>query len=171
MADHKKYMGKSQPHGRLLYGWSFAIPYPDFGVIINMISKKDIAYNVIIGDIPHRTCLGSTKLSPHVVEIKGKWVYCKHFYYVFMISMQGGLQEWQIHSHANHHDHFSKISTSLLVSYHLLNIIKFNSQKPTFWYWLQLFDVSKVLPCYILVSLLCSYEGIIYSLCSCYMIP
>lgn len=62
-------------------------------------------------------------------------------------------------------------STTLLVSYPLLNIIKSNSQKPTFWYCLQLFDVSKVLPCYILVSLLSSYKGITYSLCSCYMIP
>ena len=28
------------------------IPYPRFGVIINIVSKKDNAYHVIIGNIP-----------------------------------------------------------------------------------------------------------------------
>ena len=38
-----------------------AIPYPKFGVLINIVSNKDIAYRVIIGDIPLCTCLDFTK--------------------------------------------------------------------------------------------------------------
>jgi hypothetical protein len=60
-----------------------AIPYPGFGVIINIVSKHDITYHVTIGDIPHCTCPDFTKISAHALGKKGKWMYCKHFYYVF----------------------------------------------------------------------------------------
>ena len=40
-----------------------AIPYPRFGVLINIISKKDIAYCITIGDIPQCTCPDFIKMS------------------------------------------------------------------------------------------------------------
>ena len=40
-----------------------AIPYIGFGVLINIISKEDIAYCVTIGDIPYCICLDFTKMS------------------------------------------------------------------------------------------------------------
>ena len=60
-----------------------AIPYPGFGVIINIVSKEDITYSVTIGDIPHCTCPDLTKMSSHGLWKKRKWMYCKHLYYVF----------------------------------------------------------------------------------------
>ena len=40
-----------------------AIPYPGFGVLINIVSKEDITYHVTIGDMPHCTCPYFTKMS------------------------------------------------------------------------------------------------------------
>jgi hypothetical protein len=40
-----------------------AIPYPRFGVLINIVYKEDIIYYVTIGDMPHCTCLDFTKMS------------------------------------------------------------------------------------------------------------
>jgi hypothetical protein len=42
-----------------------AIPYPGFGVIINIVSKHDITYHITIGDILHCTCPDFTKMSSH----------------------------------------------------------------------------------------------------------
>ena len=39
------------------------IPYPSYGVIINIVSKEDITYRIIIGDIPHCTCPDFMKMS------------------------------------------------------------------------------------------------------------
>lgn len=33
-----------------------------FGVLSNIVLKEDIAYHVIIGNIPHCTCLNFTKM-------------------------------------------------------------------------------------------------------------
>ena len=41
----------------------FAISYPRLGVLINIVSKEDIAYYVAIGDIPLGACLDFTKMS------------------------------------------------------------------------------------------------------------
>ena len=60
-----------------------ALPYLGFGMITNIVSKEDITYHVEIGDIPHRTCSDFKKMSSHALGKKGKWVYCKHLYYVF----------------------------------------------------------------------------------------
>ena len=60
-----------------------AIPYPGFKVIINIVSKQDTTYHVTIGDIPHCTCPDFTKMSSQTLGKKGKWMYCKHLYYVF----------------------------------------------------------------------------------------
>jgi hypothetical protein len=60
-----------------------AILYPGFGVLINIVSKEDITYHVTIGDMLHCTCPDFTKMSSQSLEKKGKWMYCKHFYYVF----------------------------------------------------------------------------------------
>ena len=60
-----------------------AIPYPGYGVIINIASKEDLTYRITIGDIPHCTCPDFTKMSSQALGKKGKWVYCKHLYYVF----------------------------------------------------------------------------------------
>lgn len=59
-----------------------AIPYPGFEVLINIISKEDIAYQVTIGNIPHCTCPYFTKMSSHASRKKRKWVYCKHLYHL-----------------------------------------------------------------------------------------
>ena len=53
---------------------AIAIPYPRFGVIINILSKEDISYNIIIGDIPHCTCPDFTKMSSHVLGKKKKCI-------------------------------------------------------------------------------------------------
>jgi hypothetical protein len=60
-----------------------AIPYLRFGVLINIISKEDIAYRATIGDMPLCICLDFTKISSHPLGRKGKWVHCKHLHYVF----------------------------------------------------------------------------------------
>jgi hypothetical protein len=60
-----------------------AIPYPRFGVLFNIVSKDNIKYFVTIADMPHCTCLDFTKMSSQSLGKKGKWVYCKHLYYVF----------------------------------------------------------------------------------------
>ena len=59
------------------------IPYPSYRVIINIISKDDITYRITIGDIPHCTGPNFTKMSSQALGKKGRWVYCKHLYYVF----------------------------------------------------------------------------------------
>ena len=48
------------------------IPYPGFGVIINIVSKHDITYHVTIGDIPHCTCRVFTKMSSQTLGKKVK---------------------------------------------------------------------------------------------------
>ena len=60
-----------------------AIPCLGYGVIINIVSKEDITYRMTIGDIPHCTCPDFTKMFSQALEKKGKWMYCKHLYYVF----------------------------------------------------------------------------------------
>jgi hypothetical protein len=57
-----------------------AIPYPEFGVLINIVSKEDMTYRVTIGNIQHCTCPDFTKMSSQSLENKGKWVYYRHFY-------------------------------------------------------------------------------------------
>ena len=59
-----------------------AIPYPGFGVSINIVSKEDIAYRVTIGDKLQCTCFDFTNMSTQFLGRKGKCVYCKHLYYV-----------------------------------------------------------------------------------------
>ena len=60
-----------------------AVLYPRFGTLINIVSKKDITYCVIIGKIPYCTCLDFTKIPSRYSQKKGKRVYCNHSYYVF----------------------------------------------------------------------------------------
>ena len=48
----------------------FVTPYPRLGVLINIVSKEDIAYYVTIGDVPHCTCPDSTKMSSQSLEGK-----------------------------------------------------------------------------------------------------
>ena len=60
-----------------------AIPYPRFGVLINIISKEDIAYRATIGEIPFCICTNFTKMSSQPLGMKWIWVYCKHLHYVF----------------------------------------------------------------------------------------
>ena len=55
-----------------------AIPYPRFGVLINIVSKEDNTYRVTIGDMPHCTCHDFIKISSQSLGKKRKWVYCKH---------------------------------------------------------------------------------------------
>jgi hypothetical protein len=83
MPDHKnKWESAGLMDGYYVVGVT-AIPYPGFGVLINIVSKEDISYRVTIGDIPHCTCPDFTKMSSQSLGKKGKWVYCKHLYYVF----------------------------------------------------------------------------------------
>ena len=46
------------------------IPYPRFGVLINIGSKEDIVYHITIGDIPHCTCPDFIKCHLNVWEKK-----------------------------------------------------------------------------------------------------
>ena len=63
MADHKnKWESAGLMDGYYVVGVT-AIPYPGFGVLINIVSKEDIAYRVTISDIPHYTCPDFTKMS------------------------------------------------------------------------------------------------------------
>lgn len=49
----------------LTYGyyvvWVIAIPYPVFGVLLNIVSKEDTSYHVTTDNIPHYTCPNFTK--------------------------------------------------------------------------------------------------------------
>ena len=45
-----------------------AIPYPCYGVIINIFSQKDITYHITMDDIPHCTCSDFTKMSSQALE-------------------------------------------------------------------------------------------------------
>ena len=74
------------------------IPHPCLGVMINNVSKEDIAYHIIIGDLLQCTCPDFTKLSSQALTKKGKWVYCKDFYHVFRFLGKGVVHEWQVHS-------------------------------------------------------------------------
>ena len=47
-----------------------AIPYPSFGVIMNIVSKEDITYRITIGNIPHCTCPYFTTMSSHALRKK-----------------------------------------------------------------------------------------------------
>ena len=79
----QKQIGECGTYEQLLRGGVSAILCPWFGVIINIVSKEDIAYHVTIGDIPHCTCLDFTKMSSKSLCKKMKWVHCKHLHYVF----------------------------------------------------------------------------------------
>ena len=86
--QHRRHITKKKWESAGLMDGSYvvgvtAISYPGYGVIINIVSKKIITYRITIGDIPHCTCLDFTKMSSQALGKKGKWVYCKHLYYVF----------------------------------------------------------------------------------------
>ena len=49
-----------------------AISYPRCEVLINIVSKEDIAYCVTIGDILQCTCLDLTKMLAQSLGRKGK---------------------------------------------------------------------------------------------------
>jgi hypothetical protein len=78
-------MGERRAYEWLLCGWNNCHSISGFGVLINIVSKVDIIYRVTIGDMPHCTCPDFTKMSFQSLEKKGKWVYCKHLYYVFRV--------------------------------------------------------------------------------------
>ena len=83
MANHKnKWESVGLMDGYYVVG-IIAIPYPRFGVLLNIVSNDDIKYCVTIADMPHCTCPEFTKISSQSLGKKGKWVYCKHLYYVF----------------------------------------------------------------------------------------
>ena len=69
------------PRTNHIYCWSHAIPYPVFGVVINIMSKEDNTYYVTIGDITQYMFWASPKCHLELCK-KRKWVYCKHIYYV-----------------------------------------------------------------------------------------
>jgi hypothetical protein len=70
-----------------------AIPYPGFGVLINIVSKDDITYRVTIGDMPHCTCPDFTKMSSQSLRKKEKWcianifIMCLDFYAKWIMIM------------------------------------------------------------------------------------
>jgi hypothetical protein len=83
MADHKnKWESVGLMDSYYVVGVT-ALPYPCYGVIINIVSKEDIIYRITIGDIPHCTCPEFTRMSSQALGKKGKWKYCKYLYYVF----------------------------------------------------------------------------------------
>ena len=70
-ADHKnKWENDGFMDGYYVVGVT-AIPYPSYGVIIN-VSKDDITYRITIGDIPHCMCPNFTKISSQALGKKGK---------------------------------------------------------------------------------------------------
>ena len=82
MADYKnKWENAGLIEGFHVVGVT-VIPYPGFGVIINIVSKQDITYHVTIGDIPHCTCPDFTKMSSQALEKKETGV-LQTSYYVF----------------------------------------------------------------------------------------
>ena len=60
-----------------------AIPYPKFGVLINIVFKEDITYRVTIGDMRHCTCPDCTKMSSQSLRKEEISMDDKHLYYVF----------------------------------------------------------------------------------------
>ena len=70
-----------------------AIPYPRFGVIIKIVSKKDNAYHATIGDIPQRTCTHawtSQRFPLMLWKIKVDECSTNTFTMFFQVFMQGG---------------------------------------------------------------------------------
>ena len=59
------------------------MPYPWFGVIINIVSKEANTYRITIGNIPQYTCPNFTKMLSGALGRKKKQMYYKHLYYVF----------------------------------------------------------------------------------------
>jgi hypothetical protein len=70
--DHKnKWESAGLTDGYYVVGIT-AVPYPGFGVLINIVSKEDITYCVTIGNMPHCTCSDFTKMSSQSLEKKEK---------------------------------------------------------------------------------------------------
>lgn len=78
MADHIN----KWKNVKLMDGYHLArittIPYPRFGIIINMIIHENIVYCVIIGTMPQCACPKLTNMSSHGME--KQCMYCKHLY-------------------------------------------------------------------------------------------
>ena len=76
------------------------IPYPKFGVIINIIFKEDNSYCVTIGDIPQSRCLNFIELSSMALEQKGKgciantYTMCSKIYVKWITT-------WKVHTRSN----------------------------------------------------------------------
>ena len=63
MVDHKNKWKKAKLMDIYYVVGVIAIPYPIFGVLINVVSKEDIAYLVTTGDILRCICLDVKKMS------------------------------------------------------------------------------------------------------------
>ena len=57
----------------LLCGWVIAIPYPNFGVIMNIVSKEDTSNHVTIGNIRTTHAHTLKKMSCRALAKRGYW--------------------------------------------------------------------------------------------------
>ena len=82
MANHKNKWENAKSMDAYYVVWVTPIPYPCFGVTINIVSKEDNTYRVTIGGIPNAHVWTSPKCQLKLW--RKKWMYCKHLHYVFI---------------------------------------------------------------------------------------
>jgi len=59
-----------------------ALPYPGWGCVITLVTGKDKSYCVTFTGLPGCSCPGFLKMQSEALGKKGKWLYCKHVYYI-----------------------------------------------------------------------------------------
>ncbi len=76
------------------------VPFPGYGKIYKIIlgpTENCKQYEVIIGNFPTYTCIDFVLMMTCSLGIHGKWVHCKHLYYILQQVMLCGLMKTFIH--------------------------------------------------------------------------
>jgi hypothetical protein len=81
----------TRTNGRVLASWQISyitgvtvIPYPGYGCIITLVTNRDHTYLILsIIDFLQYSCRNFIKMNAGSFRRNGKWVYCKHVYYMF----------------------------------------------------------------------------------------
>jgi hypothetical protein len=60
----------------------FAIPYPGWYCVITLVTGKEKSYCITFTNLPSSLCLDFQMIQFEALGKKGKWMYCKHVYYI-----------------------------------------------------------------------------------------
>lgn len=81
-ADHRnKWESSALMNGYNIVGVTI-VPHPGYGAVISFAAPTDNIYRVSISNFPNCTCPDFIKMSTTSLGKKGKWVNCKHLYYL-----------------------------------------------------------------------------------------